>query len=189
MILSLVLVGCGTGRIDDGQGSTSPQPSRSPSPQRTSNVAADVEVAVPTCSTPEVKPSWWTPYCGDAGWQLNLSWDDWTPQSARAHGTAIVTHGNLDGQTWTIRVTFDRPVRVRGFKPRKLFSRAVVHYLNRRGPNGKSVETMSLKHVWETAEWITSQPDDCPSTTADGVACGDSEDPSQLMASPSPSTS
>lgn len=184
----VVLVGCGTG---SGGGERLASPSRgSPSatPSPASSGVGPVAVAVPTCSSPEVKPSWWTPYCGDAGFQLDLSWDEWARLRARAHGMARVTHGSLAGQTWSIWVVFDRPVHVSGFKPRKLFSRATVYYVDRLGPDGRSAETIPLRDVWETAKWIAGEPDDCPTTTDSGIACGDTEDPSQLMASPSSST-
>lgn len=188
VVAAVVLVGCGTGP-GTGERLSSPfreSPSATPSPA--SSAVDSAAVAVPTCLSPEVKPSWWTPYCGDAGYQLDLSWDQWTPLTARAHGTATVTHGSLAGRTWRIWVVFDRPVHVSGFKPKKLFSRATVHYVGRHGPDGRSSEAIPLRQVWETAKWIAGQPDDCPTTTDSGVACGDTEDPSQLRASPSSST-
>ena len=109
---------------------------------------------MPTCLKPEVRPSWWTDACGDAGYQLTMTWDSWSDSSATAHGRAAITHGYLAGHSWAMRVVFDRPQRVKGFGSRLLFSRARVTYLDGRGPYGHRTETISLEKVWTDSLYI-----------------------------------
>jgi hypothetical protein len=208
VVLAVVVVGCGVGGCGGAEQSPAQGPSRvgaAPSTDVTAT-ATDVTVptvsarptptsasyggvAVPTCLGPEVRPEWWTPNCGDAGYQLTMRWDTWTARAATAHGSAGVTHGQLAGRNWLIRVRFDHPRRVKVMANRLLFSRAVVTYLSGRGPDGTGQETMDLASVWRDAAWIAAQPVAPCTTDADGVSnCADVV-PSAMGATPSPTRS
>jgi hypothetical protein len=143
VLTALLLAGCGA------QTATLPLSApRSENPSRTP--APSVGVAIPTCGAPEARPDWWTPSCGDAGYQLeDLAYDVWTPTRAVAHGTTRITHGDKTGSTYRISVTFDRPQEVAEFQNRSLFSRAVVSYLDGPGPEGSATDTFDLSEVWE----------------------------------------
>jgi hypothetical protein len=157
-LAAALIAGCGASAYGNASGVHRIRLASSPTPSSVSSGSPAVPVAIPTCTSPEVEPDFWTPYCGDAGYQLaDLNWDVWTARTARADGIAAVTHGDLAGQRWRIFVAFDRSRHVAGFKPRTLFSRAVVHYLDRPGPNGGWVETIPLREVWETAKFDQQQ--------------------------------
>lgn len=136
------------------------------SPASPSTSPAPEGVAVPTCSGPEVQPDWWTPNCGDAGYQFEPVWDSWSAKSATAHGrvTTRLTIGTL----WSVHVVFDRPRAVAGYGGRPLFSRLVVRYDSGHGPDGVASETMDLTGVWKDAIFIANDPvPDC-TTDPDG---------------------
>lgn len=118
--------------------------------------ASATGVAVPGCTGPEVEPAWWSPNCGDAGYQIEPVWDSWSATSAAAHGVVRITHGADAGKSWLVHAVFDRPQKVAAYGGRPLFSRFVVRYDDSRGPNGTPSETMQLQEIWETAVAVTS---------------------------------
>jgi len=99
-----------------------------------------------------VRPTWWTPSCGDAGYQLEgLAYDTWTPTHAAAHGTTRITHGDHAATTHRISVDFSHPQPVAEFQDQLLFSRAVVTYLAGSGPTGTATDYFDLADVWTDA--------------------------------------
>ena len=143
VLTAMIVAGCGA---SNATLPLSASASGSPSPIR----ALSVGVAVPTCGDPEARPAWWTPSCGDAGYQLeSLAYDVWTPTRAVAHGTTRITHGDKAGSTYRMSVIFDRPQQVAAFENRSLFSRAVVTYLDGPGPQGTTTDTFDLSEVWK----------------------------------------
>jgi hypothetical protein len=137
-----LLTGCGA------SGEALPASSVSASP----SAGGSTGVAVPTCGEPETRPTWWTPSCGDAGYQLeDLVYDSWTSSRAVAHGTTLIGHGDEAGMTYRMSVTFDRPRAIAAFQDRPLFSRAVVTYLDGHGPRAAATETFDLSEVWDFA--------------------------------------
>jgi len=138
-------------------------PAATPQPKHTSTA-----VAVPGCLGPEVEPDWWTPNCGDAGYQIELIWDSWSATSATAHGR-VTTRFTL-GTVWSVHVVFDRPRAVAGYDGRPLFSRLVVHYDSGHGPDGTASEVMNLEDVWRNAILIASEPIDPCTTGPDGFS-------------------
>ena len=151
-----------------GQTAATKSDSLRPVPQPTASPpsASPDGVAVPTCSGPEVEPDWWTPNCGDAGFQIEPVWDSWTATSATAHGH--VTTRLTIGQVWSVHVVFDRPRTVAAYGGRELFSRLVVHYDSGHGPDDVATETMDLADVWKDAIFIANEPiPDC-TTDPDG---------------------
>jgi hypothetical protein len=125
---------------------------------------------------PEVEPEFWTPNCGDAGYQLVPTWDTWSSVSATAHGDVTITHGADAGDTWRVHVVFDRPRAVSAYGGRPLFSRAVVHYDRGHGPDGQASETMNLEPVWQDAIAIAAQPvPACTTDTSVVSSCADTQ--------------
>jgi hypothetical protein len=127
-------------------------PTPTPTPTPVAKPVADPNgVAVPTCLGPEVTPDWWTPNCGDAGYEIEPIWNTWTATSATAHGRVTITHGPDAGKSWHVHAVFDRPRHVAAYGGRPLFSRLVVHYDAGPGPNGTATDTWPLEEIWQTA--------------------------------------
>jgi hypothetical protein len=174
LALVAAALGCAENPTADSLTATAPQ-------------SAAADVSLPTCSGPQVKPDWWTPDCGDAGYQLELTWESWTSDAARAHGTTRIVHGSPAGRTWSMRVVFDQPRRVASAGSRTLFSRAVVSYTSGVGPQGSNRDTFDLADVWQQAAEIAAQPVDPCTTDSDGVSNCASMDPAEMADSPAPS--
>lgn len=80
-----------------------------------------------------------------------------------ATGTAVIARGALSGNRYAVRVTFDRPASAKEFGGRLLFSRLVVDYTVRVGPEGQRRQVMALESMWADARSLldsTTAP--CP---------------------------
>ena len=163
----------------------------SPSEAEASTVAATdpATTYVPTCAGLEVDLDWWTPYCGDAGMSLDLTWDKRTSHRAQAHGELSWHFGSV-GPTGTLRaqIVFDEPEAPPELRGTIVYSRAVITYYGMAGPNGYGRDVFPLEEVWQDAALRGDFLDPCPFAADIAAACTDTDPadiPDQASASAS----